>query len=244
MDTLSLIPVEGIGELQPGDDLAALIAEKIQLQQGDIVVVSSKTVSKCEGNLYASSEIQPSPFAYTVSELTHNSPAYCELVLRESARIVRLSQGVIICQTHHGFVLANAGVDASNAGGKDLLITLPKDPDRSAKQLRERFWELCGVSVAVILSDTFGRPWRNGETDLAIGVSGISPLTDYRGQRDDNGRPMSKTALATADELASAAELVRGKTGRIPAVIIRGMQPKGDGSVQELLMDPGKDLFR
>ena len=244
MRTISLLPVEGIGELQTGDDLGALIAAHAELRDGDVVVVSSKAVSKCEGNVHRAEEISPSPFAHTLSALTGNAPEYCELVLRESAGLVRTAPGVVISRTHHGFVMANAGVDASNSGGEGRYITLPQDADKSARRVRESILRASGARVAVVVSDTFGRAWRNGQTDLAVGVSGLSPLTDYRGQTDDNGRPMGRTALATADELASAAELVRRKTGRIPAVIVRGFTPEGDGSVNELLMDPGKDLFK
>lgn len=245
MDQIQIIPVKGIGEIAAGTNLAACITDAFSdLKDGDILVVSSKAVSKAEGNVVHESALTPSAFALHLSELTGSSPAYCELVLQESAGILRTAKGVIISRTHHGFVMANAGVDASNTGGEGLLIPLPKNPDASAGMIREEILRLSGKSVAVIISDTFGRAWRTGQMNLAIGVSGMAAVCDYRGQRDDDGRMMSKTCLAVADELAAAAELASGKTDRVPAVVIRGYAaPAGDGSVRDLLMDPQKDLF-
>lgn len=244
MNKLELFPVEGIGALSKGDDLAGLIAEQFSLEDGDVVVVSSKAVSKTEGNVYTREDLTPSPFARTLAERTNHDPWYCELVLRESADIVRMAPGVVISRTRHGFVLANAGVDASNAGGEGRLVALPKDPDGSARRLRQDFLDRTGKNVAVIISDTFGRTWRVGQTDLAVGVAGLSPLRDYRGEKDADGRAMSRTCLAHADELASAAELVRGKAEGIPAVVVRGYQCQGDGAVSETLMPADRDLFR
>lgn len=244
MEKIELFPVTGIGELEPGGDLAALVAERFSLADGDVVVFSSKAVSKTEGRIIAREEFAPSPFAYTLAGRTGRSPWYCELVLRESAELVRCAPGVVICRTRHGFVLANAGVDSSNAGGSDRFVLLPLDPDESARKLREAILARTGKQVAVILSDTFGRPWRLGQTDLAIGTAGLSPLRDYHGQNDHDGRPLSHTRMAQADELASAAELVRGKADGIPAVIIRGFSPQGDGSAASLVMPLEQDLFR
>lgn len=244
MDKLELFPVEGIGALRAGDDLAGLVAGRFALEDGDVVVISSKAVSKTEGNVYTREELAPSPFAHTLAERTSHDPWYCELVLRESADIVRMAPGVVICRTRHGFVLANAGVDASNAGGEGRLVALPRDPDGSARRLRQDFLDRTGKTVAVVISDTFGRTWRVGQTDLAVGAAGLSPLRDYRGEQDADGRDLSRTCLAHADELASAAELVRGKAEGIPAVVVRGYRARGDGAVADTLMPPDRDLFR
>lgn len=244
MDKLELFPVEGIGPLEKGDDLAGLIAGRFALEDGDVVVISSKAVSKTEGNVFTREELSPSPFARTLAARINHDPWYCELVLRESADIVRMAPGVVISRTRHGFVLANAGVDASNAGGEGRLVALPRDPDGSARRLRQDFLEKTGKTVAVILSDTFGRAWRTGQTDMAIGTAGLSPLRDYRGERDADGRAMAHTCLAHADELAAAAELVRGKAEGIPAVVVRGYDCRGDGAASQLIMPPDRDLFR
>ncbi len=244
MGAIQLLPIEGIGEIKAGDDLASLCVQAFSdFCDGDILVVSSKAVSKAEGNVVRESSLSPSPFAHQLAKLTGSSPQYCELVLRESAGILRMAKGVVICRTHHGFVMANAGVDASNTGGEGLLIPLPKDPDESARKIGERIFALTGKQVGIIISDTFGRAWRLGQMNLAIGVWGMSPFRDYRGRPDDNGRVMHKTCIAVADELAAAAELASGKTDRVPAVIVRGYPSGGSGSAKELLMNPAMDLF-
>lgn len=245
MGGISLLPVTGIGEIRGGDDLSAMILEAFpSFEAGDVLVVSSKAVSKAEGRAVHETTLSPSPFARHLSELTGNTPAYCELVLQESDGILRCAKGVVICRTHHGFVLANAGVDASNAGGAGMLIPLPKDPDASARRLAESLGEATGKPVGVVVSDTFGRAWRNGQMDLAIGVYGIPALYDYAGQPDDDGRILRKTCSAVADELAAAAELVAGKTGRVPAVVVRGFNlPGKTGTAADLVMDPARDLF-
>ncbi|MGI6402803.1 MAG: coenzyme F420-0:L-glutamate ligase [Oscillospiraceae bacterium] len=244
MGAIHLLPVAGIGEIKAGDDLAGLCVEAFaDFRDNDILVVSSKVVSKAEGNVVPESSLSPSPFAQHLAQLTGSSPQYCELVLRESAGILRMAKGVVICRTHHGFVMANAGVDASNTGGEGLLIPLPKDPDESARKIGQQIHALTGKHVGIVISDTFGRAWRVGQMDLAIGVWGISPLRDYRGHPDDDGRMMHKTCIAAADELAAAAELASGKTDRVPAVVVRGYQCSGSGSAKELLMNPAMDLF-
>lgn len=242
MNKLELFPVEGIGALSRGDDLAGLIAGRFPLADGDVVVVASKAVSKVEGNVYTEDDLPPSPFALALAERIHRSPHYCELVLRESADIVRMAPGVVICRTRHGFVLANAGVDASNSGGPGRFVALPVDPDASARRLRADFLARAGKHVAVIISDTFGRAWRVGQTDLAIGTAGLSPLLDC--QADMDGRPLSYTCPAHADELASAADLARGKEEGVPAVVVRGYPCQGDGGASGLVMPPERDLFR
>lgn len=244
MGVISLLPVEGIGEIKAGDDLASLCVTAFPyLWDNDILVVSSKAVSKAEGNVVQESSLSPSPFARQLAELTGSSPGYCELVLRESIGILRMAKGVVICRTHHGFVMANAGVDASNTGGEGLLIPLPADPDESARKIGQQVYALTGKRVGIVISDTFGRAWRVGQMNLAIGVWGISPLRDYRGHPDDDGRIMHKTCIAAADELAAAAELACGKTDRVPAVVVRGYQCSGSGSAKELLINPATDLF-
>lgn len=242
MDKMELFPVRGIGELEPGDDLAALVAQRFPLADGDVVVFSSKAVSKTEGRVISKDQFEPSPFAYTLASRLGRSPWYCELILRESADLVRCAPGVVICRTRHGFVLANAGVDSSNTGGPDRFVLLPLDPDRSARELRGALLAYTGKQVAVILSDTFGRPWRLGQTDLAIGTAGLTPLRDC--PADHDGQPLSHTRIAQADELASAAELVRGKAEGIPAVVVRGFAPQGDEPAASLIMPPERDLFR
>jgi len=244
MSAIEMFPVKGIGEVRPGDDLGELIYSAFKcFCDGDILVVSSKAVSKAEGNVVSESSLSPTPFAIQLARLTGNSPAYCELVLRESAGILRMTQGVVVCRTHHGFVMANAGVDASNAGGEGLLVPLPKKPDESARGIGKRVCSLSGKKLAVVISDTFGRPWRVGQMNLAVGVWGISPLRDYAGQPDDDGLMLSRTRIAVADQLAAAAELAGGKTDRVPAVVVRGYENAGEGSVKDLLMDAAADLF-
>ena len=243
MEKLEIIPLRAEEELVPGSDLASWIAEHFSLEDGDVVVVSSKVVSKAEGHLVRAEEVAPSAFAHTLAERTGRTPAYCEVVLRESQDIVRMGAGVVICRTHQGFVLANAGVDASNCDA-GIYAVLPPAPDASAEHIRRGLLERTGCRVAVILSDTFGRTWRVGQTDLAIGVAGMRPLRDYRGTEDRQGRQLTQTLIAEADELASAAELVRGKANGTFAVVIRGYAPTGEGTAVEMLMPPERDLFR
>ena len=243
MEKLEIIPLRAGEELAPGADLAAWITARFPLEDGDVAVVSSKAVSKAEGHLVRGEEVVPSAFARTLAERTGHDPVYCEVVLRESRDIVRMGPGVVICRTRHGFVLANAGVDTSNCPPGTYAV-LPPDPDGSAERIRRRILERTGCRVAVILSDTFGRAWRIGQTDLAVGVAGMRPLRDYRGTPDRQGRQLARTLAAEADELASAAELIRGKADGTPVVVIRGYQPTGEGTAAELLMPPERDLFR
>jgi coenzyme F420-0:L-glutamate ligase/coenzyme F420-1:gamma-L-glutamate ligase len=247
---IRVIGVAGMPEVRPGDDLAALILEAagrqgIDIATGDVLVVTQKVVSKAEGRLVRLDSIEPSEFARRVAEDTGKDARHVEVVLGESRRIVRMDRGVLITETRHGFVCANAGVDASNTGGPDLLALLPAEPDRSAEGLRGAIEERTGARVAVIISDTFGRPWREGTDQVAIGVAGLLPLKDYAGQKDDYGYELRVTQVAVADELAGAAELVTGKLERIPVAVIRGYRyERGSATARDLIRDRERDLFR
>src|ERR671917_138289 len=244
---IEILPVRGIPEIRPGDDLAALAAEAAgtEVRDGDVVIVTHKVVSKAEGRLVDLHTVEPSALAKAFASRYGKDPRQIEVVLRESRRIVRMDRGLIISETPHGFVCANAGVDASNVPGDDVVCLLPVDPDGSAAKLREALAERTGSDPAVIVSDSFGRPWRDGITNVAIGVAGMQPLADYRGKRDPHGFPLEASVLAVADELAAAAELVMGKTAGIPVAIVRGYPyERGSGTARDLLMPPGRDLFR
>jgi coenzyme F420-0:L-glutamate ligase/coenzyme F420-1:gamma-L-glutamate ligase len=244
---LRILPVEGIPEIQPGDDLPELIVGAVgaDLRAGDILVVTHKILSKAEGRLVDLRAVEPSAFAKGFAARYERDARQIEVVLRESRRIVRMDRGLIIAETHHGFVCANAGVDVSNVPGDDVVCLLPVDPDASAAKLREVLVSRTGSELAVIVSDSFGRPWREGITNVAIGVSHMDPLADYRGQRDPHGYPLEASVLAVADELAAAAELVMGKTAGIPVAIVRNYPYKpGPGMARDLLMAPERDLFR
>jgi coenzyme F420-0:L-glutamate ligase / coenzyme F420-1:gamma-L-glutamate ligase len=241
-------PVRGIGEVRAGDDIAALVATAVgedALQDGDVVVVTQKIVSKAEGRVVSLATVQPSPFASRIAALHGKDPRHVEVVLRESRRIVRMDHGILIAETHHGFICANAGVDASNVPGADTVVLLPEDPDGSAERLRHGLAQRLGVNVGLIISDTFGRVWRLGQTNVAIGVSGLQPLASYVGQQDPYGYDLRVTALAVADEIAGAAELVMGKTAAVPVAVVRGLAHLlGEGRAQDLLRPPETDLFR
>jgi coenzyme F420-0:L-glutamate ligase/coenzyme F420-1:gamma-L-glutamate ligase len=244
---LRILPVEGIPEIQPGDDLPEVVslAAGENLRAGDILVMTHKIVSKAEGRLVDLRTIEPSALAKGYAARYGRDPRQIEVVLRESRRIVRMERGLVIAETHHGFVCANAGVDASNVPGDDMVCLLPLDPDASAARLREALVTRMGSELAVIVSDSFGRPWREGITNVAIGVSGMDPLADYRGQRDPHGHPLEASVLAVADELAAAAELVMGKVVGIPVAIVRGYPyERSAGTGKDLLMPPERDLFR
>jgi coenzyme F420-0:L-glutamate ligase/coenzyme F420-1:gamma-L-glutamate ligase len=239
---LRVIPVHGLPEVGEGDDIAALIAAAAKLQDGDVIVVAHKVVSKAEGRVVRLDDIEPSPQACDLAD--GEDPRRLEVILRESARLVRTRPPLVIAETRHGFVCASAGVDASNAPEPNMLVLLPKDPDASAARLRDRLRELAGAEVAVIVSDSFGRPWRQGTTDVAIGCAGLQPLHDLHGHRDAAGYELHATVIAVADELAAAAELVRGKLDRVPAAVIRGFASSGEGTARELVIPPERDLFR
>jgi coenzyme F420-0:L-glutamate ligase/coenzyme F420-1:gamma-L-glutamate ligase len=245
---LEILPVGDIPEVRPGDDLAAFIiraAGEEMIEDGDVVVVTHKIVSKAEGRLVDLATVESSALAKDFGARHDKDPRQIEVVLRESKRIVRMDRGIIISETHHGFVCANAGVDASNVPGDETVCLLPVDPDASARRLRDALASGSGVDLAVIISDSFGRPWRQGIIDVAIGVAGMEPLVDYRGERDQHGYLLDASVLAVADELASAAELVMGKSVGIPVAVVRNYPyERGPGTGRDLLMEPERNLFQ
>jgi coenzyme F420-0:L-glutamate ligase / coenzyme F420-1:gamma-L-glutamate ligase len=227
---INVLPLEGIPEVGPGDDLAAFLGDAVEraggLEAGDVLVVAQKVVSKAEGRLERADD-------------------YLEVILREARAVRRRRGNLVIAETEHGFVCASAGVDRSNTPGDGWLVLLPRDPDASAAGIREGLGARFGVLPAVIVSDSFGRAWRQGTTDVAIGVAGLRPLLDLRGTTDARGYELRTTIVAVADELAGAAELVMGKASGVPAALVRGFRvPPGDGSARELVMPPERDLFR
>jgi len=241
-----VLPLRGLPELEAGDDLVRLLVEAAAgvggLEPGDVVVVAQKAVSKVEGRVVRLAEVEPSARALELAG--GEDPRKVEVVLRESRRVVRSRPPLLIVETAHGFVCASAGVDSSNAKGEGTVVLLPRDPDASARRLREGIRERAGVEVGVIVSDSFGRPWRRGTTDVALGVAGLRPVLDLRGRRDAAGYELHATEIAVADEIASAAELVMGKTEGVPAAIVRGVDVAGEGSGVDLLLPPERDLFR
>jgi coenzyme F420-0:L-glutamate ligase/coenzyme F420-1:gamma-L-glutamate ligase len=243
MSELRILPLEGLPEVREGDDLGALVAGAVALEDRDVLVVAQKIVSKAEGRVVRLDEVEPSERARELA-LPEDDPRQIEVILRESKRIVRIRESLVIAETRHGFVCASAGVDASNAPEPGTLVLLPVDPDASARAIRARLAELTGRTVAVIVSDSFGRPWRQGTTDVAIGVAGLAPLLDLRGRRDAGGYELQSTQIAVADELAGAAELVMGKTDGVPGAVVRGFESTGDGTARELVMPAQRDLFR
>ncbi len=249
-EELRIIPVRGIGEVRPGDEPAAIILTALAqydqpLVDHDIVVVTQKIVSKAEGRIVDPDTFEPSHLAEMAAAQGHKDARYYEVVLRESRRIVKMDRGVLVTETHHGLICANAGVDESNVAGGRTVTLLPLDPDASARALRSALRERAGVDVAVIISDSFGRPWRERQVNIAIGVAGIAPLTDYAGQQDRYGYTMQASILAVADELASAAELVMGKIDAVPVAIVRGYAYTSiEASARALIRAPEKDLFR
>jgi len=247
--TIELIGVTGIPEVAEGDDLGRLVANAlresgIKIADGDIFVIAQKIVSKAEGRIVRLGTVEPSPRAREWAAAFDKDPRVVEVVLGESKRVVRMERGVLIAETEHGFICANAGVDTSNVA-EGTVALLPKDPDASAKRLRTSLEAEFGVRIAVIVSDTFGRPWREGLVNVALGVSGIAPLIDYRGQEDSHGNALKVTVISIADELASASELVMKKSSGVPVVIIRGFPYEArEGSGVELIRAPELDLFR
>ena len=243
-------------EVRPGDDLGGLIVAAwrsliayepdLGPRPGDVLVVTQKVVSKAEGAVVDLATVQPRPEAVEFGARFDRDPRQVEVVLREAAEVLRMERGVIVCRTRHGFVCANAGVDASNVGEKGTVTLLPEDPDRSARQIRDRIEREMGVPVGVTISDSFGRPWRWGIVDVALGVAGFGPLDDQRGRPDADGRIMHATIVAVADEICSAAELASGKVSRRPVVLVRGATlPAGEGSVRaNVVMPRESDLFR
>lgn len=247
---IRIIPITNIPEIKEGDNLADIIHEvtkkqKSPLEEHDILIITQKIVSKAEGRIVDLATIEPSEFAKTVAKQLNKDPRHCEIILHETSRIVRMDKGVLICETHHGFICANAGVDASNIEQSNTVCLLPKNPDESAKRLKNELQKLTRENVAVIISDTWGRPWREGQVNMAIGSAGIDPLVDYRGQNDTHGYELQASIIAIADELAGAAELVMGKTDGVPVAIVRGYKySNSNKDAKVLLRDKKMDLFR
>jgi coenzyme F420-0:L-glutamate ligase/coenzyme F420-1:gamma-L-glutamate ligase len=240
---IQVLPVEGLPEIVEGDDLASLIAAAVELSDGDVICVAQKVVSKAEGRVVRLDEVEPSEKARRLAG-QDGDPRRLEVVLREAVRVVRSRPPLVIAETRHGFVCASAGVDASNAPAPDTVVLLPEDPDASAARLRAALEKLTGRTLGVIVTDTFGRSWRLGITNVAIGASGTEVLRDLRGVYDPTGYELHSTVIALADEIAAAAELVMGKTARIPAAVVRGLDVAGSGTAAELVMPPEHDLFR
>jgi len=250
---LEIVALDGIPEIRPGDDLAAQLGDALErtadllpLRPDDVLVVTQKIVSKAEGAIVDLDTMEPRPEAVAFGERWDRDPRQIEVVLREARRVVRMAHGVLITETEHGFICANGGIDASNVGPASghIVTLLPKDPDGSARAIREAVRARFGVDVPVIVSDSFGRPWRWGITDVAIGVSGLIPIEDLRGTPDADGRVMKSTIRASADEIASAAELALGKVAGRPVALVRGAMPLlGEGSIRDAIMPREFDLF-
>jgi coenzyme F420-0:L-glutamate ligase / coenzyme F420-1:gamma-L-glutamate ligase len=246
---VTAVALESIPEIHTGDDLGRLIADSVGLRDDDVVVIAHKVVSKAEGRVRALGEVTPTARARSLAvELGKDDPRHIQVVLDETREIVRAAGGVLISLTHHGFICANAGVDRSNVAGEDAVVMLPVDPDGSARRLRARLGELTGSRPGVLITDSFGRAWRHGQTDVAIGCAGLEPLEDWRGRQDAAGRELSATWIAVADELAAAADLARTKDGRQPVVRVRGVgrhviAEDGPGALA-LLRSAEQDLFR
>ncbi len=250
MSGLQIFGIPGLPEILPGADLASLSIESADragspLQSGDVLVVTSKIVSKAEGRTVELDSIVPSPFAVQWSQPWDKDPAVTEIVLREAKRIVRQLGPILITETHHGFVCANSGVDQSSSGAHGRAVLLPLDSDASARTIRSGLAQ-AGLDIAVIISDTFGRAWREGQTDIAIGIAGMQPIQSYIGQVDPHGHEFKVQALCIADELAGAAELVKGNVSRIPLAVVRGLSWERDESstIAPVLRDQSRDLFR
>ena len=243
MNGISIFALEGIPELHEGDDLAAMIVERAELEDGDVVVVAQKAISKVEGRISRLEGIEPSERAREIAATDGDAARRIEVILRESRRVVRVRPPLVICETEHGFICASAGVDASNAPEPGTLVLLPHDPDGSAAQLRDELRARTGREVGVIVSDSFGRPWRQGTTDVAIGAAGIEVLRDLTGEHDPIGYELHSTVIAVADEIAGAAQLVSGKLDRRPVTIVRGLDVRGDGRATEIPIPPERDLF-
>ncbi|MFL5941932.1 MAG: coenzyme F420-0:L-glutamate ligase [Gaiellaceae bacterium] len=239
----SVTPVEALPELREGDDLAALVAERAELEDGDVVVVAQKAVSKVEGRVVALAGVEASEQARELAG-DEADPRRIQVILDEAVELVRVRPPLLIARTRHGFVCGSAGVDASNAPAPETVVLLPLDPDASAARLREELRERTGADVGVIVTDSFGRPWRAATTDVAIGAAGIEVVRDLDGKRDPTGYELHATRIAVADEIAGAAQLVFGKLDRVPVAVVRGLQVRGDGRAADIVIPPDTDLFR
>jgi coenzyme F420-0:L-glutamate ligase / coenzyme F420-1:gamma-L-glutamate ligase len=240
---IQLLPVGGLPEIRQGDDLAAHVVERIELEDGDVAVIAQKVVSKVEGRVVRIDGLEASAKARELAG-DERDPREVEVILREAKRIVRERGPLVIAETRHGFICASAGVDHSNAPEPGTLVLLPLDPDASARRLRDRLIELSRAEVGVIVTDSFGRPFRQGTTDVAIGIAGVPAIVDLRGTTDRIGYELRSSRIAIADEIAGAADLARGKAEGVPVVIVRGLRLQGDGSGQEIVIEPELDLFR
>jgi coenzyme F420-0:L-glutamate ligase/coenzyme F420-1:gamma-L-glutamate ligase len=238
---LTISPVSGLPELRAGDDLASMIVERAQLEDGDVLVVAQKAISKTEGRIVRLDEVEPSAQARELAG--DRDPRRIEVVLREAQRVVRTRGSLVIAETRHGFICASSGVDASNTPEPGTLVLLPLDPDASSARLRTAVRDLAGRDVGVIVSDSFGRPWRQGTTDVAIGAAGVEVLRDMKGERDPIGHELRSTVIAIADEMAGAAELVMGKLDRTPVAVVRGLDATGEGAARDLVMPAERNLF-
>jgi len=239
---ISIIPVHGLPEIRAGDDLAVMVAERAHLEDHDVLVLAQKGVSKSEGRVVHLDGIEASDDAVRIAA-GERDPREVEVILREAKRVVRERGPLVITETRHGFICASAGVDHSNAPAAGMLVLLPLDPDESARRIRARVRELTGKTVGVVITDSFGRPFRQGTTDVAIGVAGIPPILDLRGTKDRIGYELRASRTAIADEIAAASDLARGKAEGIPAVIVRGLRLDGDGTAREIVIEPELDLF-
>ena len=242
MAELRVIPLEGIPEAQEGDDVAVLVTQAVELEDDDIVVLAQKIVSKAEGRVVRLDDVEPSARARELAG--DQDPRRTEVILREAKRIVRVRPPLLIVETHSGLICASAGVDGSNAPEAGTVVLLPKDPDASAARIRDRLHELTGKTLGVVITDSFGRPWRQGTIDVAIGAAGITTLLDLRGRKDRVGYELHATQIAVGDEIASAAELVMGKVDGIPGAVVRGLRLRGDGRAADILIPEERDLFR
>jgi coenzyme F420-0:L-glutamate ligase/coenzyme F420-1:gamma-L-glutamate ligase len=239
----SVLPVTGIPELREGDDLAAMIVERIDLEDADVVVVAQKAISKIEGRVVRLDDVEPSPRAIEIAG-DDGDPRKVEWILREAKRVVRVRPPLVICETKHGFICASAGVDQSNTPEEGTLVLLPVDPDGSAAALRDELRERTRRDVGVIITDTFGRPWRQGTTDVAIGAAGVEVMLDLSGEHDPIGYQLKATFITIADEIAGAAQLAAGKLGRLPVTVVRGLDVRGTGKATDIPVPPELDLFR
>ena len=241
---MTIFPLRGIPELREGDDLATLILELAELEDGDVVVVAQKAISKIEGRIVRLDGVEPSPRAIEIAGEEGDAARRIEVILREAKSVVRVRPPLVICETQHGFICASAGVDQSNSPEDGTLVLLPVDPDGSAAKLRDALRERSGRDVGVIVTDSFGRPWRQGTTDVAIGAAGVEVMQDLSGERDPIGYELKATFITVADEIAGAAQLASGKLGRTPVTIVRGLDVRGDGRATDIPVPPELDLFR
>ena len=254
--SISVTAIEGLPEIGPGDDLANLIAMAItdardprtKITDNDVLVIAHKVVSKSEGRIRRLADVQPGSTAIELAEQLVKDPRHVQVILDESREVLRASHGVLISVTHHGFICANAGVDASNVPGDDALVLLPRDPDASARHLRKRIHNALGANPAILITDSFGRAWRHGQVDVAIGCAGLTPLEDWRGRTDAVGRELKATWIAVADELAAAADLARTKDGALPVIVVHGadrhVSPDDGPGAAALIRPESEDLFR